>query len=150
MRSAILAAAFAAGALAVPFQGEKRAVVTDTKVDIVYVTDITTVTVDGPAPSPANNNFWGHFHGQHHASPVTTDAWQPAPTETSSPPPSKSNGGSGASAPAGAVPTSYSEIVVVAHNLHRKNHSAPDIAWSDDLASSAATIAASCVYAHNV
>lgn len=156
MRSAIVVAALAAGALAVPFnEMKKRAVVTDTQVDVVYVTDITTVTVNGPAPSANNqNNAFGHFgHGHHHHAPAPaqpTEESAPAPSQNSSPPPSNSNSGGSSGAASGAVPTSYSEIVVTAHNLHRKNHSAPDIAWDDSLAASAATIAASCVYAHNV
>jgi len=48
------------------------------------------------------------------------------------------------------VPTTYEEIVVYHHNIHRANHSADAITWSDSLASSAAEVAASCVYAHNV
>jgi len=39
---------------------------------------------------------------------------------------------------------------VLHHNIHRSNHSSPDIVWDDDLASTAAGIAASCKYAHNV
>jgi hypothetical protein len=48
------------------------------------------------------------------------------------------------------VPTSYSGLVVYQHNLHRANHSSPDLAWSDDLAASAQIVASSCNYAHNV
>ena len=47
-------------------------------------------------------------------------------------------------------PTDYIQTIVYHHNLHRKNHSAPDIAWDASLASSASTIAAKCVFKHNV
>ncbi|KAK4952276.1 hypothetical protein LTR66_013767 [Elasticomyces elasticus] len=50
---------------------------------------------------------------------------------------------------ASSKPTTYEQIVVAHHNVHRNNHSASDLTWSPDLAATAATIAASCVYAHN-
>lgn len=46
--------------------------------------------------------------------------------------------------------SSYAAPILEQHNLHRKNHSAPDLAWDDDLANIAAEIASSCQYAHNV
>ncbi|KAK4987789.1 hypothetical protein LTR50_004340 [Elasticomyces elasticus] len=50
---------------------------------------------------------------------------------------------------ASSKPTTYEQIVVAHHNVHRNNHSATDLKWSADLAATAASIAASCVYAHN-
>jgi len=35
------------------------------------------------------------------------------------------------------------------HNVHRANHSAPDVSWSESLASSAQQLANSCNYGHN-
>jgi hypothetical protein len=35
------------------------------------------------------------------------------------------------------------------HNVHRANHSAPDVSWSESLASSAQELANSCNYGHN-
>ena len=190
MRSAVIAAAFAACAVAVPHQ--KRDVVTDTDVSMVYVTDVVTVTGDGATPTPAqhwghSNPHWGYPHwssgwssGQssvttkHHgggkkpkpstptavttsteAAPTTTEAAPTTtPTSTEAAPTTTETPQSTKQAPttteSGSVPTSYSEITVYHHNIHRSNHSAPTIEWSDDLASSAATIADSCVYAHNV
>lgn len=69
MRSAIVAAAFAAGALAVPLM--ERDVVYET--DIVYATAFVTVTAgdvaptDAPAPaysSASSKKHWGHGHGK--------------------------------------------------------------------------------------
>jgi len=57
---------------------------------------------------------------------------------------------SSAAAAAPAMATNYQEAVVNHHNYHRSNHSASDLTWDAGLASTAATIAASCVYAHNV
>lgn len=36
------------------------------------------------------------------------------------------------------------------HNIHRNNHSAPDVEWDDTLAKYAVEIAASCKYAHDM
>lgn len=47
-------------------------------------------------------------------------------------------------------PTTYKEIAIFAHNLHRSNHSAPDVTWSKDLHNDAKIIAEKCVFAHNV
>ena len=163
MRSGIIAAAFAATAIAVPLQ--ERAVVYDTAVEMVYVTDYVTVTANGAAPtqeaaSNDNNYHFGHghhwWHGpekQHTKEPApapepepttseiapTTTAWQPAPTSEAPAQPT-------ASAPASG---SYQDTVLHHHNIHRANHSAPDIQWSSSLASTAQKIAASCNYAHN-
>ncbi|KAI5240763.1 hypothetical protein E4T43_05846 [Aureobasidium subglaciale] len=52
-------------------------------------------------------------------------------------------------APAGKA-TTYQQRVVDHHNVHRSNHSAPALAWDAALASTAAKIAATCVYAHSM
>ncbi|RDW80396.1 hypothetical protein BP5796_05094 [Coleophoma crateriformis] len=44
----------------------------------------------------------------------------------------------------------YSETGVNYHNAHRLNHSAPAVAWSENLASYASSTAATCVFAHNL
>lgn len=154
MRAALSIAALAAGALAVPYN--KREMVTD--VNVVYVTDIVTVTAGQAQPTPAAVQHFGHAHNNAYqakpkpvtsviqsyvapAPPTSTPVYQaPAP---SSPAPMPSS-----SAP--AAPNSYAQMVVDHHNLHRANHSVPDLQWDESLASCAATIAASCVYAHNV
>lgn len=46
--------------------------------------------------------------------------------------------------------TGYNELVLAHHNVHRRNHSAPDLVWDDNLAATAYQIASSCVYAHDV
>jgi uncharacterized protein YkwD len=45
---------------------------------------------------------------------------------------------------------SYKDTVVLHHNLHRSNHSSPNITWDLDLADSAKSIAKTCVFAHNL
>lgn len=49
-----------------------------------------------------------------------------------------------------ATPTDFSSTAVYHHNIHRANHSAPDASWNSDLASYAATVAATCVFAHDL
>lgn len=172
MRHAITIAALAVGALAVPY---KREVVTN--VDIVYVTNVVTVTAEGTAPTAEPKpKHYGHHNTWTPAvqstvvtyeapAPVATSSSAPAPVYSSpapvysspapvysapapvysSPAPVKVS----SAAPAGAAPTDYQSTVLYHHNIHRANHSAPDVQWDADLESSAATIAASCVYAHN-
>ena len=170
MRAGVIAAAFAATALAVPME-KKRDVVTNTDVDVVYVTEYYTVTGGGasPTPSPAtqqhwghNNHWWGgHANKGHTKQPQTTTtvetaSWEPAPTKsktkTTAAPPPETTSASPSAAPS-AAPTSgakgYNDIVIQQHNAHRANHTAPNIKWDDTLAANAAKVAASCVYAHN-
>jgi hypothetical protein len=169
MRSAIIAAAaFAASAVAVPYV-KQRDVVIDTTVDMVYVTTYVTVTGGAAEPTaqvqqhyghPKKPKWWGKPQG-HKTTTTTVEQSSPAPTYSqpadtwSSPATSPSSPASSPtsspprSAPASA-PTDYSEKVILHHNVHRANHSAPDVAWDDNLAASAQQVADSCVYAHNV
>lgn len=198
MRSAIIAAAFAAGALAVPY--EKRDIVTNTEVDYVYTTDVVTVTAgDEPSPSAAttveyttqqtvthygHNPTGGHVHywwsswsqqsqqtsqqteapapTQTYEAPTTssTSTWE-QPTTTPESSPTTQPNTSPAKSPkttqtqpvqtsATAAPTGYNDITVYHHNLHRANHTAPNIEWDDGLATIAASIASNCYYKHNV
>lgn len=50
---------------------------------------------------------------------------------------------------AAAKATTYQQRVLVSHNVHRANHSASNLVWDNALASTAAKIASTCVYAHN-
>lgn len=56
---------------------------------------------------------------------------------------------SATSSAASSSATSYSDIVVAHHNVHRSNHSASALSWDADLAATAASIAATCIYEHN-
>lgn len=78
------------------------------------------------------------------STPASSSA--PVPVESTPEPvqePAKST------APAPATPSTYQEHVVYHHNIHRQNHSVPDVQWDDDLCASARVVAESCVYAHN-
>ena len=43
----------------------------------------------------------------------------------------------------------YAQIILDHHDIHRANHSAPALTWSDHLAKTAQEIGETCVYAHN-
>ncbi|KAM0713984.1 hypothetical protein Q7P37_010948 [Cladosporium fusiforme] len=185
MRSAIIAAAFAVGAIAVPLQ--ERALVYET--DIVYATQYVTVTqgdvaaTQAPAPTTTAAEK-KHFHGHRKSKSKNDYAWtsswattwtesapaasspaeqQEAPPAYSEPaapssydePEPTSTKAKSSSAPAstgsssGAKPSGYQGHVVHHHNIHRANHSAPDLKWSDSLAATAQKIGESCNYAHD-
>ncbi|KAK3937603.1 putative scp-like extracellular protein [Diplogelasinospora grovesii] len=55
-----------------------------------------------------------------------------------------------ASSPALASPTDFASTALYHHNIHRFNHSAPALTWGESYASYAATIAANCVFQHNM
>ena len=170
MRSTIIAAAFAASAVAIPYANPD--VVTAYDTDVVYVTNVVTVTEGAAAPTTVaaadaaptsydqGGNGWHWPHKQSSkktrtrtrtrtppaATPTTT--WeQPAPTSYPTQEPQPEPTTAAPAEPSGL--TSYNDIVVVHHNVHRSNHSAPDLQWDDALASTAQKIAAGCVYAHD-
>jgi len=112
-------------------------------------TAVTTVTTQAPAPSsyqaPSSSPEPATT-----AEPTTTEApATTAPASTWATSSSKAPATTASSASGGVVST-YPDIVVKHHNIHRSNHSAPDLTWSDSLAATAQKIADSCVYAHNV
>jgi uncharacterized protein YkwD len=43
----------------------------------------------------------------------------------------------------------YQTSVLASHNVHRVNHTAPNLVWSPTMAQYAAQIASTCVYAHS-
>lgn len=43
----------------------------------------------------------------------------------------------------------YKSLVVQHHNIHRRNHSAPDLTWSDQMAQYAETTAKTCIWGHS-
>ncbi|KAI5363494.1 Putative CAP domain-containing protein [Septoria linicola] len=44
----------------------------------------------------------------------------------------------------------YSQLAVLHHNIHRANHSAPNVTWDDDLAATAKKIADTCNFEHQM
>ena len=155
MRYASISAALVAGALAVPFNNvNKRDVITQTAYNVVYTTDVVTVTA-GSAPDSTPKAHFGHKHhwpSWHGGSDDTTSVdTVEAPTSTvlSTREASPTAQPSAAPSMGGSAGSSYQDIAVYHHNIHRQNHSAPALSWDAGLEKSAADVAASCVYAHN-
>lgn len=44
----------------------------------------------------------------------------------------------------------YKALVLQHHNIHRRNHSAPDLTWSDQMAQYAETTAKTCIWGHSL
>jgi pyruvate/2-oxoglutarate dehydrogenase complex dihydrolipoamide acyltransferase (E2) component len=158
MKTTFIISALAATALSKPLL-EKKWVVYTTEVDVV------TATVTSGGSSGWSWGSWRHGSGSSSAAAatsapaaVTTEA--PAPTGPAYTPPASSSpapapapattsAAPAAASSAAAAPDSYSQAILDQHNNHRSNASAPALSWSTDMASIAAEIAASCVYAHN-
>lgn len=163
MRYALLTGALAAGVYASPLKAR------DYVIEYAYVTKIVTVTAGAPAPQETSvaavpdSHWWDSYkwHNQPEApapapAPVTTEApkAQPKPEttqEAAKPKPKPTTSVKAESAPTsyGDNP-SYADIVVMHHNIHRANHSAPDLQWDEGLASTAQKIGETCMYEHNV
>ena len=173
--SSILCVLGAALAAAGPVQHNhkelhKKAIVWDIVTDTVWVT----VTATGPSHGPVfvektvvveaieatttTTPKVKHTTTHHTTTTTTTTIPPPPPTTTTQPPPpptttvapiiilpSPSPVTSSGSAPAG-----YQNAVLYYHNLHRANHSSPDLSWDEKLAGYAATTAAKCVFAHDM
>ncbi|CAD0044789.1 unnamed protein product [Aureobasidium pullulans] len=82
------------------------------------------------------------------ASPIATKAATTSSKKVSSSTLKTSSTAKSSSA-AAAKATTYQQRVLVSHNVHRANHSASNLVWDNALASTAAKIASTCVYAHN-
>ncbi|KAK2787523.1 hypothetical protein FQN51_003154 [Onygenales sp. PD_10] len=153
--SLLLSALCAASAMATPVM--KRA----------YVTDLTVVTVTeyvtrGAAPTPAPEQppaDQGGYqppvvvtktkHKHPSKAPVATkpvQTYKPKPEPTYAPAPKPEPQPTYAPPPA----NNYQSRVLKHHNIHRANHSAPDLTWSDSLAAAAQTLAQRCVFEHDV
>ncbi|KAI9894858.1 MAG: hypothetical protein M1814_000078 [Vezdaea aestivalis] len=145
MRTSTLAVALFGGlSMATPILRERLNVV-----EVEVVTIVTTITAGVPAAV---------------ATPPPVSAVVPKPTPSAEPIPSPKQQGeffakpssapaavSTAAASVGGGPpsTSYKDVALWHHNIHRANHSSPAMSWSDDLAASAMAVAQTCVYQHN-
>ncbi|KAI1379054.1 PR-1-like protein [Hypoxylon crocopeplum] len=106
---------------------------TSTSIPIVVVT----VTPDAPSSEPTTSI----------PLVVVTETPQPAPEPTTTQPAPSST-----SVPTSDVPDSddFNSLAVYHHNIHRSNHSSPEVTWSDKLAGYAANTAATCKFAHDM
>ncbi|KAI1273733.1 CAP domain-containing protein [Xylaria sp. FL0933] len=158
MKSSIfLAATSAAMALANPL--DKR--VLETEVVVEYYT--VTVTGNAPEATPTQVKF------RPHTKPTEeTPVEQPAPTTTSQPvvivtvtpeetkptttakPSTVVNTAAQASDSASSEGDSFESVAVYHHNIHRSNHSSPEVTWNSEIAGYAANTAATCKFAHDM
>lgn len=141
MKSSLLLITGASIAAALP----KLEVVTET--DVVYYTvvqEVTTVQTVAADP-PVNVKVVPTTSTSIPVVTVTIDAnLAGAPASTSS-----SVKAAASSAPA-ATPSDMASTAVYHHNIHRANNSAPAMTWGDTYAGYAATVAASCKFAHDL
>lgn len=123
-------------------------------------------TVEAPAPKPTpestpdDNVVWVTVTaGGQQEPPKETYKAQPLPTPSPSPKPDPVVVEAPAAPPPEqpsyteepqGKPTDMKSMSVVAHNIHRSNHSAPAVEWNDRIAGYAANSAASCKFAHDM
>lgn len=166
MRSSTVVTLLCAG-LAIASPLHKKAIVYDiVTTDIVYVT-----VTDGEEPATSASPF-DHYHHVHtsSATPTTSVDTPSAPAvllyitpaaATSSPEPAYIPEPSTTQTPVLAVastsveapaasPTDFQSTALYHHNVHRANNSVSDLTWDSTMAEYAATVAASCVYAHDL
>ncbi|KAI0172816.1 PR-1-like protein [Hypoxylon sp. FL1284] len=86
--------------------------------------------------------------------PEPTSQTQTQAEQSTQAPPSSTESSAPASTSAPENPTSdgndYVSLALSRHNLHRSNHSAPSVTWSDKLAGYAGITAATCVFKHDM
>ncbi|KAJ5227955.1 hypothetical protein N7489_008663 [Penicillium chrysogenum] len=119
--------------------------------DISKKTTVESVPPAAPTPAP-------DFEPAEPSSATTwSSTWSSATEaeiqpETSSAAPVATSSATSTTAAATAAPSagnSYHESVLHYHNIHRSDHSASALTWSDDLAQAAHTLASRCVYEHD-
>ena len=173
--SIINAALFAAGVISTPII-QQREQVTDVVVvtitDYVYAGAGGLVTVKGAqliqspettanpapvssaAPAPAPLAPESSAAPPAPAPPATTAAPPPPPPASkAAPPPPPATTAAAASTGSTTIDPnlsvsdpSYANLAVQHHNVHRSNHSAPDVEWNNTLATWAQSKASACVY----
>lgn len=105
---------------------------------------VETQTVTATNTQPAHHHA-KHGHGKHRANngPTVVTHYYTVnsnPTTLST---------STSTADNGDPTNAYQATVLHNHNIHRSNHSATSVSWSDDLEDSARILASRCVYKHD-
>lgn len=149
MKSTLMMLSGAAIAMAGPVQHRDVDIVYETAVVVETVIDYYTVTqavTSTPEATPTENPVV--------VVTVTADASSSTDEATTTPianiavaNPTTSSTYSATSTAAGS---SFSDVSVYHHNIHRTNHSVAEIAYDDTYAGYAATVAASCTFAHDL
>ncbi|KAK3672875.1 hypothetical protein LTR78_007228 [Recurvomyces mirabilis] len=114
---------------------------------VAVASTFSTSTVPAPAPPSSTPPTSSAAPTSTYVAPSSQ-----APASTSAPA-SSSQAPASSAAPSSTTSgdlTSYSGVAVAHHNLHRANHSADPLEWDAGLASTAQTIADTCVYAHSM
>ncbi|KAI1818572.1 PR-1-like protein [Poronia punctata] len=162
MKSSIFLAATSA-MLAMAGPVEKRAM--ETEVVVEYYT--VTVTGERPAPTPSNIKVRPHGHTHNHSpvhetkpTPVVTvtatpEQEKPKPTKQAPPPtehaPTKGgNSGNSGHSDKAIDDKNFQDQSVFHHNIHRANHSAPEVGWDHTLAQWADNTANTCTFKHDM
>ncbi|GAD95040.1 SCP-like extracellular protein [Paecilomyces variotii No. 5] len=105
-------------------------------------TEVDPVATSAPAPEPTTTTAAPQPATTSSSSEVTT---APAPTTSSTTSAAPSTSADSQS----STGEEYQAQILQNHNMHRSNHSAPALAWSTDLESTAQQLADGCVYQHN-
>lgn len=123
---------------------QKRVVKTE------WVYDIVTVTVtDGQQPPSLPTAVF--VENEAAATPEYTAPPEYTTPPASNPPPASNTPTEEPSfAPPTVNPNNYKQTMLDQHNVHRANHSAPALTWSNDLAQYAANTANKCVFEHDM
>lgn len=109
-----------------------------------------------PAPKQGNNGVKEKISGPPVAQP---NAPGPAPVVSSAAPaassaPASSGNNNLPNLPTNIIPNlssddqTYKDLALLHHNIHRANHTLPNLTWNDTLAGIAKTSAETCVYQH--
>merc|ERR1711939_386921 len=111
-------------------------------------------TTSSSSMSPSSSTQSSTTSSAPASSSTVTIATPITPTVSRDPTSTASSTSVTSSVPPGFTPSpspvsAYADRVLLAHNVHRANHSAADLTYSNELAAVAQEIASSCVYAHD-
>lgn len=100
-------------------------------------------------PEPTEKPYVYYHHEEEKKKPAEPQYKEPEP-ENHGDDYGKQQGGNQGGSPNYADPgNDFVQNSLYHHNVHRANHSAPDVSWSQSLASAAQQLADSCNYGHN-
>merc|ERR1711967_140713 len=114
----------------------------------------TRATTSSTSMSPSSSTQASTTSSAPASSSSVTIATPISPTASRDPTSTAASTSVTSSVPPGFTPSpspvsSYENRVLLHHNVHRANHSAADLSYSNELANVAQQIASSCVYAHD-
>lgn len=105
-------------------------------------------------PTPTHDSNSNKEHQQvHHSKLHKSKHHGEKPSKSKQHHPAHTQGRTQGSTPptySGGAEGTYQQQVIYNHNVHRSNHSAPQVTWSDSLAATAGKIAAGCVFKHSM